>query len=906
MANKLLTELLELPRPDTITQDELKFYLDQLNIFEPSTKEFSKIKKTFTDLGFKIPDNYLGVVISNWYENFTEIPKYEAQNQTTISEKGNEEIFEEAEKRAKSEKEAWENAKREVDRARQRLEEIQLEKDKKLHVKVTSKEEVKFTEDEQKVYENYKEYSKQNPQQAVEELSQEIKNRVGEDLKTQGFTNEEIEVTTSETATQLVENFTQSDDPNYIPPTHHTAVLANIAKNNQLAGKDVSESASSVANEHLLQYQMYKDITKSAFGENFANKVFGVDADKLDVSFSETPQTGGMVFTPYEVVRSNQSILEERSQTLDTVREFGVGKAKGILLNRAGSVLEKRIALLTPQSAAGKLLQSVEAKSLLFSTFGVGAPIKWEATNLIGRLALKSGYAPVVSAFGKLTGINTGLTGSISTGVKVAGQATGQTVGKVAAKTGIKAAISTTLASVGISIPVPILNFIAAAVGWLVGEVFGKLIEKYGPQIKKFFKEVLGPLLLVGGGIMFGAPVLGLAAGGLAFGFARGATLAGIGAGIWGFFGAIGSAFVMTIATPIIITLLVLPPLVAFIMLVINTGAYLVPPDPKSMGLNIDNPYMLVTKKADPDTMGNFSGTATVTYTVTITALKTTLTNLEITETKCTVSKKNASSVQNCPDGLENIPDLPADLTVSPSSPYSFTFTSDFDGSYADSSIFDSIKIKGDTEEKKDIETSGSESVCIGDCPHGCFVISDNNEKWPSNFGSTLDQATQELTSKFPNFVDKACSSGEDLNLCYTTKDPSPMGSGGLCNNAIYARHIHTNTCDINFNQCGLSNSTDAFFLLTHEITHHVQKIDGSIMDKYRSAGAPNELPLCSYSGTDPANYDNPSDADYEGSAEANALYANGGVASFSTCSMDFKQQYPKNYNFANDYMNNP
>lgn len=776
------------------------------------------------------------------------------------------------------------------------------EKDKKYYAKVETKEEVKLSKEEQEVFDKFKEFAKANPAEAKAVLQEIFEERVGGDLKKQGFTDEEIKNVLNETATQITENLYNYDNPSYVPQTHQTAILTEALHKSEIFGKGVSESANNLAVQHLLQYQMYKDITTATFGKDIADSFFGVDADKLQVSVSETPQAGyTQTFTPYTFVQSDRQIVADQSETLALVKDFGIDKGKQVLLGQAGKLIEKRMALLAPQSTAAKLLGSTEIKSLLFTRFGIGTPIQWTATNMVGKLALKIApeYVPMISGVGKLTGINVGLVGkAVPTGIKIAeqagGQATGKIAGQVAAKTGFAGLVAKIAAFLGIGTGWATFGLSAIA-GIIVGEIIKKI--DWG-KVKKFFSEVVGPLLLVGGGVMFGAPALGLAAGGFAFGAARGLTMAAVGAGIFRFFKILGGAFVTTIATPIIVTLLVLPPLVAFIMLVINNSAYMVPPDMKSLGINIDNPYMLVVKKAEPDEFPNpTTGKTTVTYTVTITALKTTLTNLKILETPCTVSKKNASTIQDCPPELENIPPLPDGLSISPASPYSFTFTSDFDSTYSDSSVFDSIKVQGDTEEKKGIITSGSESVCIGDCPHGCFVISDNNEKWPSNFGSTLDQATKELISRFPYFVDKVCSGGKDLNLCYTTKDPSPMGTGGLCNNAIYARHIHTDTCDINFNQCSLDGSgADAIFLLTHELTHHVQKIDGNIINKYRNSGAPSELPLCSYDAT--------ANDDYEGSAEANALYV--ATASWAQCVSNFKNQYPKNYSFANDYMNNP
>ena len=106
--------------------------------------------------------------------------------------------------------------------------------------------------------------------------------------------------------------------------------------------------------------------------------------------------------------------------------------------------------------------------------------------------------------------------------------------------------------------------------------------------------------------------------GGLLFGVARGATLAGIGVGIFNLFGIIGRSIGIAIATPVIVTLLVLPPLVAFIMLVINNSAYVVPPFSSSSSTGADNPYLLVTKTAEPSKISNPTSKTTVTYTVSL------------------------------------------------------------------------------------------------------------------------------------------------------------------------------------------------------------------------------------------------------------------------------------------------
>src|SRR3989339_195192 len=118
MANKILAQLLELPIPEDQTRESLRFLGDELNSTDIGTEKFKKIKLKLIDLGIPedTPDKYFGIVIENWYENFTEAPEYVAQTQTTVSEKANEDIFRDAEYREKTAKEARERAKTDVDR----------------------------------------------------------------------------------------------------------------------------------------------------------------------------------------------------------------------------------------------------------------------------------------------------------------------------------------------------------------------------------------------------------------------------------------------------------------------------------------------------------------------------------------------------------------------------------------------------------------------------------------------------------------------------------------------------------------------------------------------------------------------------------------------------------------------
>jgi hypothetical protein len=154
-------------------------------------------------------------------------------------------------------------------------------------------------------------------------------------------------------------------------------------------------------------------------------------------------------------------------------------------------------------------------------------------------------------------------------------------------------------------------SWATAGLSLIGGYLFGKLLEKVNwAKVKKFVSEYVLPLAVGGGLVMFGAPIAGLVAGGLLFGVARGATLASITAGAFGVIGFIGRSIGIAIATPVIITILVIPPLVAFIMLVINNSAYVVPPSLTEFGIGrITSPYIDITKTASPRAFSKFRPT---------------------------------------------------------------------------------------------------------------------------------------------------------------------------------------------------------------------------------------------------------------------------------------------------------
>ena len=89
------------------------------------------------------------------------------------------------------------------------------------------------------------------------------------------------------------------------------------------------------------------------------------------------------------------------------------------------------------------------------------------------------------------------------------------------------------------------------------------------------------------------------------------------------------------------------------------------------------------------------------------------------------------------------------------------------------------------------------------------------------------------------------------------------------------------------------STMENSLFILTHEATHHIQKINGSWYSRYRESGADTELPICSYSGTVGNTY--------EGMAEGSGLYV--AIPAWGSCVNPYQSKYPLHYQFARDVM---
>ncbi|MGD8743970.1 MAG: M23 family metallopeptidase [Candidatus Woesebacteria bacterium] len=177
---------------------------------------------------------------------------------------------------------------------------------------------------------------------------------------------------------------------------------------------------------------------------------------------------------------------------------------------------------------------------------------------------------------------------------------------------------------------------------------------------------------------------------------------------------------------------------VAIILFIINSGAYIVPPGGFGEGPQTpsDSAYISIDKLAsstDParspsprQEYQNSDLAFTVTYEVAITARQGTLTNVSITY-DCRVNQDSPSG-QDCPSD-PTIPQ-PDGGTISPTSPFTFTYDQTYSGSgFQDSLVIDTITVTADAPDSLNEKASTTASICIGDCPDECPSV------WPTDEG---------------------------------------------------------------------------------------------------------------------------------------------------------------------------
>jgi hypothetical protein len=458
---------------------------------------------------------------------------------------------------------------------------------------------------------------------------------------------------------------------------------------------------------------------------------------------------------------------------------------------------------------------------------------------------------------------------------------------KIAAKAGITAAAQ----ALGSTVPV-IGNIVAFIITEVVPRLIG-FIKKGISKILQFFtgkddlksqlKDLSGIALVAS--LAMGAIVPAIISGGIFLTTLSGSLIMGGIAGAFHALIAIATVIILSISAPIIISTLIFIFLVIFIIMIINNSAFVVPYGgfPTSQGF-ARSLYIGVTKTASPSSFDNPPPSRTVEYTITITARLSDITGVSSTYSCYAYTPDGRVDCPANPQLQQELEAIPE--TITRDEPYTFTYQATYDSSFVDSIITDTIIIRANTDGGADQE-QGTASVIIGNPPTGCFVISDASIPWSTreNLRANLQAAINQLVANHPIFVARVCADGE-VPLCY---DPERV--------SLWGYHVHEPDCDILFSEGGLTNVQNAIYILTHEVSHHLQYVEPLLQQEYEASPAISEISGGSYICTYSSTQNNPR----EGFAEGNALYVQ--LPTFWTnycgAGQTFQGLYPEHYHFA-------
>ena len=599
------------------------------------------------------------------------------------------------------------------------------------------------------------------------------------------------------------------------------------------------------------------------------------DADAPTIDINQTYRLGKDVSDLFAKVSTGEITLGEVSATsLAAIPTFGkpaVWLAQKSSLSLLSSVLLPTTGAIvgtTIGSAAGAL-SSVGVTPLLPGPGGLvwATNILW--THPVFNLSLGKYSFNIISGLaskGRLFTFGVINTGRNFFGIMFGKQAQGIGVWTFSSKTGYQqvapkligklATLSPRLASIFAKIGIAVSalgTFLGGLLGLAIGWFVGKVVEKTINWVKKHWEDIklaltVATVSLLAKKVVTKAVKL----------MAR-----------------IASTITVTIATPVIVAIFVFPFIVVLVLFIINSGAYLVPPD--KFSLVAENPFVEVRKKAAPGgPFANGDLPLKITYTITITAKKGALTNISFGHACQVIKKTNGFE---CPHPLPT--EIPTE--ISPASPFVFTYEATYSGdSYQDALVLNTFSITADTDEAKGTSSSSSVAIIIGNPPASCYKLTGS---WPSEFEANLKAAIAYLISNHPNYLTKLCSVNGNIREIIISYDPSATTYWGWATSA--------NT--ITLYPGGLHNSTDATYILAHESAHLLSWRSPSFLDMYDSSSAVQaERPYCSYSATGNSYY-----GSFEGFAEAAALY--GSPKTFYCMHFSFKDSYPNSWKFEND-----
>ena len=841
---------------------------------------------------------WIGITLENWYETVTKAPEFteptvtENIAETVPDATLREEQKEELRIRQESEIESKQKAKADVENFIKRYKGRTVLVTPKADIPV-----ITLSQDEKQTLLDYGKAAK-NPEIMQVEIEKRIKEALPNDLKDE-IPDQVIKNTAGRLVreSQTFSSYTSANDiPTNIAVMNAASPLTAIDPKNEVLNKTITDEADrtgfvkasqDVAFVLAGEHDTFTTLALPVVGgsENIAALYFGPNQiTEFELTEDESKKDDGIELNVSDIYEQAQDIRG----WLEKVKSKNIPSSfyQSTYVPSAERATAEEVTILVKKATPGQIFgfknQSdyakylARARQLKVEAIGVGSISSLSAVYVAQGTAplLTSGVAGLITSGGSFQLAQMGylasyksfsfvstsgklglklLSGTTDAGAKVfafgakfGGKATAlvsvstQAGTKIAAS-GILARLVPKIAAVLGLIGTPLGSLIA----WLGTEVLLKAFNWAGPKIKKFinnFRE-----LLFGGGIaamallpvplnfIIGVPPTILGGAGIASSGISGARLAAGVHGIGRVFSFAASTALAGIGGPILFILLGFPVIVALILFIINSGAYIVPPSLLTSE-NLASPYIGIEKTANPS--GPFQNSnlpLNITYTVTITAKKESLSNIKIDD-DCQVI--NESGQDTCPSNLPSVPE-----SISVGSPFTYTYNVAYSGQkFNDSIVINTVNITADTQNSGQQSTSGSASITIGKPPTDCLQIEGN---WPSQYKVNLQSAIGTLVSGYSSYVSKVCSSFDKISLLY---EPGANGQYWGWND-LQTSGIAT----IHFYKLGVGDAPNALYTLAHELGHSLASgyQTASIFATYLAyPGIKSEAPYCFYKDT--------------------------------------------------------
>lgn len=560
--NRIFEFYFEGPTPRNTKVSAGNFKFDSLDKFIEYLKQLSGL---VTERNYKSAKDAIDKINAD----FTQASKEEnkANALTEAERQENERIRAESEA---AHKKSVADAKKSVDDAIKKQQELHdklVAQQKKIYAKVEQPKPPKIDPEKQKYIDGLKEQAKIDPQQLTRDWTEKIKAQISPnpgDLKP-----EEVDFISEKTAVDFVNGLSHPE------AQAEAAILNKLVTDKKVVPKIIGNDLIDTFRDAASQLSFYvngNESSRSLIGKldsDFAWAAFGNPSSAKVSLYDHSTRGVTNIISPDQLSGGYLNLLNSQSTFFTNIQDFTAGEAKSFLMQQARSWLDNQVATMSPQIAGVYNNAFVQD---LFRFVGLGQPAAFGETGIGGLIMKIPGASPFFEGLGKSLGIDF-IGGAGKAAATVAGQAA-TTVGAKVITTGIEVAAeagagAATGAAAGTATGAAAgaaagaaggpLAIITAVVGAVIGFVASAIPWD---KLKKDGQDALAGA--------FSAAALGISS--------IGTSLTGFATGVAGFFGALGGAFLSAVAMPILVTLLVFPVVVALILFIINSGAYVVPP----------------------------------------------------------------------------------------------------------------------------------------------------------------------------------------------------------------------------------------------------------------------------------------------------------------------------------------